>query len=83
MAKLLIEMEPDIYEPCAIKNRKLVVYMKVLKVLQGTLKAANYFWEKFSTKLQKWEFTINPYDAYVLNKMVSENDVLLPSMSMI
>jgi hypothetical protein len=43
----------------------------LLKALYGTLKAALMFWEKLTSKLIDWGFTINPYDTCVANKLVN------------
>jgi hypothetical protein len=47
-----------------------VLYVKLLKALYGTLRAARLFWEKLSRKLE-WGFTKNAYDSCVCNKMVN------------
>ena len=50
---------------------KQVIYLRVLKALYGTLKAALLFWKKLSDTLQEWGFKINPYVWCVANKMIN------------
>ena len=52
---------------------KQVIYVRLLKALYGTLKAALLFWENLSDTLQEWGFKINPYDWCVANKMINGN----------
>ena len=48
-----------------------MIYIRLLKALYGTLKAALLFWENLSETLQEWGFNINPYDWCVANKMIN------------
>ncbi len=51
MAELLVDIEPNLYGPCACYEKgKLVIYAKLLKALYGTLMAARLFWEKLLSK---------------------------------
>ena len=71
MADLLMEIDYDMYHPHMVKEKgNPVIYVELLKALYGTLRAACLFWETLSGKLQKWGFTINPYDSCVANKDV-------------
>ena len=47
-----------------------MLYVKLIKALYGTLRAALLFWRQLSRKLVEWGFTINPYDWCVANKLV-------------
>lgn len=51
-----------------MRRRLLVLYVELLEVLYGTLRAARLFWEKLSKKLVELGFKINPYDQCVANK---------------
>jgi hypothetical protein len=63
MAELLLEIDPEMYKPCVIyEGKEKVIYVKLLKALYGTLRAARLFWEKLSRQLMDWGFEINPYD---------------------
>ena len=46
------------------------MYVELTKALYGTIKAALLFWKKLSATLKKWEFTANPYNSCVVNKMI-------------
>ena len=72
MAKLLLEVDPDLYTPYVTYEKgEMVLYLELLKALYGTLRAARLFWEKLSKQLQKWGFVPNPYDSCVMNKSVN------------
>ena len=72
MAELLIEIEPALYEPCAVQEgNETVICVELLKALYGTMRAARLFWEKLSKQLVDWGFKINPYDRCVANKMIN------------
>jgi hypothetical protein len=76
MVELLLEIDRSMYEPCVtIENGEKVMYVKLLKALYGTLRAARLFWEKLTSKLNEWGFTINPYDPCVANKMVNGKQI--------
>jgi hypothetical protein len=71
MADLLLEIDPEMYIPCIIyEGNEKVIYVKLLKALYGTLRAARLFWEKLSKQLMEWGFAINPYDQCMANKMI-------------
>jgi hypothetical protein len=64
MARMLVNIAPDTYEPFLTytKGNEPIIYVLVEKALYGTLKAALLFWEKLSNLLISWGFVINPYD---------------------
>jgi hypothetical protein len=71
MAKLLINIDPKLYEPYLIIERgKPVIYVKLVKALYGTLQASLLFWRNLSSYLQELGFVLNPYDECVANKMI-------------
>jgi hypothetical protein len=71
MVDLLMEIDQKMYGPCVVKEGKeTVMYVELLKVLYGTVQAAQLFWEKLTGKLLEWGFTANPYDPCVMNKVV-------------
>ena len=72
MACMLLEIDTDLYqEYITIEKGQKVMYIKWLKALYGTLKAARLFWEKLSHILiNKWGYTVNNHDSYVVNKIV-------------
>lgn len=78
MVELLWEIDKDMYEPCvATEGKQKVMYMDLLKALYGTLCAARLFWEKLSRKLIEWGFSVNPYDACIVNKVVDGKELTL------
>jgi hypothetical protein len=69
MAKLLVEIDPDQYEPCLTEEHgKPVIYVRLKKALYGTLQAALLFWRDLSGFLIDNGFVLNPYDECVANK---------------
>lgn len=48
-----------------------MLYVKLLKALYGTLRAALLFWKKLSSQLVEWGFEINPYDWCVTDKVIN------------
>ena len=74
MVDLLLEINRDMYEPCVTFERnERVMYVKLLKALYGTLRAARLFWEKLSSKLKEWGFEMNKYDPCIANKIVNRH----------
>jgi hypothetical protein len=76
MVDLLLEIDRDMYQPYVVIERgERVMYVELLKALYGTIRAARLFWEKLSSKLKEWGFTINPYDPCVANKVVDSKQL--------
>jgi len=50
------------------KKRTPTIYSKAIKALYGTVDAAKLFYDNKELK-----FTKNPYDSYVVNKMIMEH----------
>jgi Reverse transcriptase (RNA-dependent DNA polymerase) len=72
MVELLLELNHDTYAPyVTMEGKEKVLYVKLLKALYGTIRAARLFWEKLSKKLQEWGFKANGYDSCVVNKIVN------------
>ena len=72
MVCMLLELDMDLYQECiTIEKGEKVMYVKLLKVFYGTLKTARSFWGKLSHILiNKWGFTANNYDGFLVNKIV-------------
>ena len=52
MAQLMTKIEPKKYEKYTVMERgKPVIYVRLLRALYGTLKAALLFWENLSETL--------------------------------
>lgn len=72
MVDKLLEIDNEMYAPfVTYKKGEKVLYVKLLKALYGTLRAARLFWEKLSGKLTEWGFKMNPYGTCVANKIVN------------
>ncbi len=72
MAEFLVHVEPKLYQKYVrTEGEKTVLYVKLKKALNGTLKAAFLFWQLLSSQLEKWGFKSNPYDACVMNKDIN------------
>ena len=73
MVDKLLEIDEDLYASYVTEEKgKKVMYVELLKVLYGTLRAARLFWEKLQTKLvNDWGFTPNRYNSCVVNKKVN------------
>jgi hypothetical protein len=73
MAELMVKMNPGKYGPHLMKEKgQLVLYVKLLKALYGTLQAALLFWESLSSYLiDELGYEPNPYDLCVVNKIIN------------
>lgn len=62
MVELLLKLSHDTYAPFVTTNAqgKKVLYIRLMKALYETLRAALLFWQKVTSKLQEWGFSINP-----------------------
>ena len=47
------------------------MYVKLKKLLYGTLQVALLFWKNLTNALIEWGVIINPYNCCVANKMVN------------
>jgi hypothetical protein len=65
------ELDQNMYGPCVVKEGKeTVMYVKLLKALYSSVQAARLFPEKLTGKLLEWGFTANPYDPFVMNRII-------------
>ena len=68
----MTKIDPKKYENYTVMEKgKHVIYVRLLKSLYGTLKAALLFWENLRDTLQEWGFNINPCNWCVANKMIN------------
>jgi hypothetical protein len=71
LAQLLTKIDPDLYAKfMMVEGGKDVMYVKLTKVLYGTLQAAMLFWKDLTSYLAKRGFVLNPYDNCIANKMI-------------
>jgi hypothetical protein len=72
MAEVILKIDTKKYQKyVAHEHGKDVIYVILTKALYGTLQAALLFWQNLSAQLDKWGFTINPYDFCVANKTIN------------
>jgi hypothetical protein len=72
MAELMCEFDPATYSPFMSRERgQAVLYVRLVKALYGTVRAARLFWDKLTTTLEGWGFVINPYDVCMVNKTIN------------
>jgi len=70
--EVLLRIEPSYHEYVTYENGKKVVYAELDKALYGALQSALLFWKKLSSFLvDTLEFTMNPYDSCVANKVIN------------
>jgi hypothetical protein len=71
LVDMLVAMAPEVYGDYVVfENGKKVLYVQILLVLYGMLKAALLWYQKFRGDLEKEEFLFNDYDPCVANRMV-------------
>jgi hypothetical protein len=77
MVEMLVKINPIYQQYVTHEQNDKVIYVKLLKALYGTLRAARLFWEKLSNKMIEWGFTPNPYDSCVCNKDVNGHQMTI------
>ena len=72
LAKLMVKVAPEIYSKYVSVDSKgeLVLYVHLLNVLYGIMKAALLYYECFVRDIMVIGFKLNPYDPCVANKIV-------------
>ena len=50
------------------ENREKILYLKVLQAIYGCIESALFWYNLFSSTLEKMGFEINPYDKCVAKK---------------
>ena len=74
LAELLIQVAPELYSQFVVmENKKVVLYVELLKALYGCLRSALLFYRKLLNDLQEQGYTLNPYDPCVVNKIIDNN----------
>jgi hypothetical protein len=71
---MLLKIAPDVYGPYVTMDKKGIkqLILQTLNALYGTMVAGSLYYLKFSKTLKRNNFTINPYDPCVANRMVNE-----------
>jgi hypothetical protein len=72
LVDILVEIAPDVYQPYVTKDRKGVEQLLVQcqNALHGKMVASLLYYRKFAKSLTNIQFTINPYDPCVANKII-------------
>ena len=65
MVNKMLEIDKDVYEKYIIhgKNRKKHMFVRLGKVMYGTLKAALLYYRKLPKELREYGFVVNPYNS--------------------
>ena len=76
LAQILICIAPEVYGPYIIyENLKAVIYLKLLKSLDGLLIASLLFYQNLRKDLGAIGFRVNSCDPCVANKMVRDKQM--------
>jgi hypothetical protein len=71
LVDMLVNINPELYGPAVVlENRKVVLYVKVLKAIYRMLEAALLWYKTFRKDLEDIGFIFNPYDPCVANRKV-------------
>jgi hypothetical protein len=72
LVDILVGIAPDVYQPYVTKDWKGVEQLLVQcqNPLYGTMVASLLYYRKFAKSLTDIQFTINPYDPCVANKII-------------
>ena len=70
--KAILRANKQKYEKhVTIENGRQIIYVRLLKAMYGTLKAALLWYELLADTLKKEGFVLNPYDPCVANKTIN------------
>ena len=69
LVDILVKVATDVYKDYAMVNNKgeKQILVQCLSVLYGTMMAYLLYYEKFTTRLDKAGFEMNPHDSCVWN----------------
>jgi hypothetical protein len=76
---ILVEIAPDVYQSYVTKDKQGVEQLLVQcqNVLYGTMVAGLLYYRKFAKSLTDIDFTINPYDPCVANKIIAKKQMTI------
>ena len=78
LADLTAQVTSSIYQKyMRVKNEHKVLYVQLKKYLYRTLWAALIFYQKLLKDLEAQGFYLNPYDPFVVNKMVNVKQMMI------
>ena len=70
-AEIMCEVNPEYKEHAIhLKNRKTIIYLTVVLAIYGCIELALCWYNLYTIILNDKGFNINPYDRYVVNKVV-------------
>ena len=72
LADMLVDIAPDVYGPYVTKDKKGIsqLLVRCLNAIYGTMIASLLYYFKFRKTLDRNDFTLNPYDPCVANRVV-------------
>ena len=75
----LCKIAPKFYESYVTYDKKgnKQLYVKCLNALYGTMVASLLYYRKFTNSLKSKNFTMNPYNPCVWNKMVNSKQLTI------
>jgi hypothetical protein len=65
---MLVELNPELYGPYVVYEKRKVLYVQVMRAIYGMLEAAILWYKKFRGELEQKGFKFNPYDPCVANR---------------
>lgn len=69
--EVLLRMDPSYQQFVTYEHNKKVAYAQLDKALYGALQSALLFWKRLTAFIvERLDFTVNPYDSCVANKIV-------------
>jgi hypothetical protein len=79
LVDILVSKAPDDYGPYVSTNKtgQKVLLVQCLNAVYETMVAVLLYYKKFVKSLMKQGYKINPYDGYVANKVVKEQQVMI------
>jgi hypothetical protein len=72
LADLLVEIDPEMYAAYVTKDKKghILLLCRCLNAIYGTVIAGLLYYRKFKKTVEGNDFTLNPYDPCVANRVV-------------
>ena len=76
LVDILVKIATDVYKDYVKVNNKgeKQILVECLNALYGTMMASLLYYQKFTARLEKAGFEINPYDPCVWNRNVEESN---------
>mmetsp|Transcript_7772 Transcript_7772/g.11115 ORF Transcript_7772/g.11115 Transcript_7772/m.11115 type:complete len:99 (+) Transcript_7772:341-637(+) len=68
---IMCEVNPTCKQHVQLVKGQKVLYLQVFQAIYGCIKSILFWYELFSSTLQKMGFEINPYDQCMANKIIN------------